>query len=338
MPRKRTKDLDLPPRLRLKSGTYYYDHGPGPDGRRIWEKLGKSRSQAKKRWGQIESERSAPPSGETVAAMIHYYRRKHLHGLAPRTQHDRNLILDRLEKVFGPMRPAAVTPQHIAQYLEQHPSATAANRDITVLSVVFKKGMRASMATSNPCQGVEKNSEKARDRYIEDWEFAAVKASAEDWMQAVMDLAYATGMRLGDLLKLRWSDVTEDGLAFRSGKTGQRQVMEITPELEDTLARLKRARPVSGMVVVCTRKGQPYSPTGFSQIFARRVKRAIKNKVLLEPFTFHDIRAKSATDYEEQGGDPQALLGHTTRQQTETYLRSKKTIKVQPVKAKKPST
>ncbi|MDZ7789746.1 MAG: tyrosine-type recombinase/integrase [Xanthomonadales bacterium] len=334
-PRRRTKDLDLPPRMRRKGKALYYDHGYDPAGRRYWEPLGSSLPEAKLKWGRIEAERKEPTRGDTVAGMLHYYRVKHLSSLAERTQKDRSAHLDVLEKAFGHMRPDAVKPQHVAQFLEAHKAPVSANRQIATLSVAYAKGMRVGMATRNPCIGVERNKETGRDRYITDAEFLAVKALADEHGQAVMDLAYATGSRLGDLIRLTHSQIEDDGLVMRQGKTGQRQVMELTPELAGVIRRLKASRKVQGMTLIRSRRGQPYTANGFKAWWQRLQRKAIREGVIAERFTFHDIRAKSATDADDQGHDPQALLGHTTRKQTETYLRSRKSIRVQPLKPRK---
>lgn len=332
-PRTRSKNHHLPRRMRVSSaGTYYYDHGPGPDGKRRWERLGRDLAEAKIRWAQIEAERNEqPPARNTVAALLDYYRKQHLPQLAERTQRDRRAILETLNKVFGHMRPGAVRPQDVAAYLEEHDYPVAANREIAVLSTVYRKGMRVGLVDTNPCDGVERNPEKPRDRYVTDAEFLAVKALADDWMQAVMDLAYLTGMRQGDLLALERRQVDSEGIHLRQAKTGQRQIIERTPALDDVLQRLQRARPVAGMRLLCTKRGQPYSESGFKALWQRLARSALDQGVLEERFTFHDIRAKSATDAEQQGLDPQRLLGHTSRNQTETYLRSRRAIRIQPV-------
>jgi integrase len=324
--------------MRQKGKAYYYDHGYDPTGRRYWEPLGSVLPEAKLKWARIEAERREPTRGETVAAMLHYYRAKHLPTLAERTQKDRSAHLDVLERAFGHMRPDAVKPQHIAQFLEAHKAPVSANRQIATLSVAYAKGLRIGMATRNPCIGVERNKETGRDRYITDAEFLAVKALADEHGQAVMDLAYATGMRQGDLLKLTHAQVTDDGLVLRQGKTGQRQVMEMTPELADVLSRLKASRDAFGFTLIRRRDGKPYTSSGFKAWWQRLQRAAMREEVIIERFTFHDIRAKAATDAEDQGHDPQALLGHTTRKQTEAYIRSRKTIRVQPIAPRKPST
>jgi integrase len=331
---KRNQD-GMPPRMRRNSaGVYYYDHGPGPDGKRHWERLGTDLKAAKLRWAQIETDREAPVSTNTVSALIAYYRQEHLPKLAERTRKDRRAYLKYLDQTFGHMAPAKVRPTDIAQYLEAHPSPISANRHIATLSVVYRKAMRIGLVDRNPCDGVERNRESARDRYITDAEFLAVKSLCDDWMQAVMDLAYLTGMRLGDLLQLKHRQIGADGIHLRQGKTGRRQIIERTAAVDDVLRRLSRHRHVSGMHVICTRRGQPYTTSGLGAMFRRIMVKAHREGVIAERFTWHDIRAKAATDAEDQGLDPQRLLGHTTRRQTEVYLRSRAPLRVRPVDPK----
>lgn len=52
--------------------------------------------------------------------------------------------------------------------------------------------------------------------------------------------------------------------------------------------------------------------------------------------TIHDIRAKSGTDADHEGKDPQRLLGHCSPQMTKRYLRGREVKVVEgPVMVKK---
>jgi len=326
---------DLPKRMRRNaSGVYYYDHGRDANGKRRFERLGKDLAQAKIRWAQLEADANEVVAPNTVAAVLDYYREQHLPELGERTQRDRRGYIRTLKKAMGHISANGLKPKHIAAYLENRSSPVAANREIAVLSVAYRKAMRIGMVDHNPADGVQRNPEKSRTRYITDHEFLAVKAICDPWLQAVMDLAYITGMRLSDLLALRHDQIDDEGIHFVSAKTGERQLIERTPALTHALARLKEQRPVRGMTVVCTAKGQPYSTYGFSSVWRRRRDKAIAEGRISETYTWHDIRAKSATDAEEQGLNAQHLLGHTTPEQTRVYLRSRRVKKATPVTPK----
>jgi len=319
---------------RNASGVYYYDHGRDANGKRRFERLGKDLAQAKIRWAQLEADANEVVAPNTVAAVLDYYREQHLPELGERTQRDRRAYIRTLKKAMGHISANGLKPKHIAAYLENRSSPITANREVTVLSVAYRKAMRIGMVDSNPCDGVARNKERPRDRYVTDQEFLAVKSLCEPFVQACMDLAYITGMRVSDMLALKHSQVDDAGIHFRTEKTAAKQLIERTPALTEALNQIKRERPVSGMHVICTRKGQPYSVSGFTGIWERRRDKALERGLIRESFTWHDIRAKSATDAEEQGLNPQHLLGHTTPEQTRVYLRSKRVTKATPVTPK----
>ena len=98
----------------------------------------------------------------------------------------------------------------------------SANRDITLLQTVFAYAMRWGWCTQNPCRGVRRHTEKRRERYITAAEFVVIKAAADEQWRCILDLAYLTAMRRGDILNLRLSDITDHALVIRQGKTGVR--------------------------------------------------------------------------------------------------------------------
>ena len=71
--------------------------------------------------------------------------------------------------------------------------------------------VRWGIVESNPCKVVKSFTEKPRDRYVEDWEYQAVIALASPVLRAAMEIAAITGMRQGDILKLRHADLTDTG-------------------------------------------------------------------------------------------------------------------------------
>lgn len=327
MGRRRTRDLDLPPRMRRKGGAYYYDHGY-VDGRRYWQPLGSDFAQAKRKWADLEADQ---PAEGTVSALLAYYRIHALPQCAERTQKDRRAHIRRLDSILGPVRADELRPQDVARYLRQHAHPVAANREIGTLSATYSYAVDIGLASTNPCRQVRRNTERRRDRYITHEEFRAVKALAPPVVRIGMDLAYLTGMRMGDLLALRWEQMETEGIRVRQSKTGAKVFIEWTPDLRATVGEARALRPkIRGMHVLATRSGQPYSVSGFGAMFRRIMDKAVREKGI-DRFTFHDIRAKTGTDARDAGLDSQALLGHTTEAQHQTYLRSRAPVRVKPV-------
>ena len=106
MGRPRTRNLDLPPRMRMHHGAFWYVAG-NPQ---TWTRLGTDRAAALLEWSRLEGA-AAPAAVATVSAAITRYRRDLLPKLATQTQRDYGTILDRLDRVFGKLGLAAIRPQ-----------------------------------------------------------------------------------------------------------------------------------------------------------------------------------------------------------------------------------
>jgi integrase len=67
-------------------------------------------------------------------------------------------------------------------------------------------------------------------------------------IQAHARIKLLNGMRRGDLLRLRMSDLQDDGIHFTPGKTehstGKRLIIEWSEELREAVALAQSARPV----------------------------------------------------------------------------------------------
>jgi len=193
--------------------------------------------------------------------------------------------------------------------------------------------MRWGWCDQNPCKGVRKHSEKPRDRYLEDQELERLREAGNEQFGCIIDLAYLTAMRKGDILRLKLSDVREDGLYVDQGKTGKRQVFEMTADLRVLLARIRGLRRrVGSLSLFCNRSGQPYTEGGFNSNWKRLVTRSG-----VEDVHFHDIRAKALTDAKRAGGldYAQSLAGHQSRDTTEDYVKARDVERVRPLKPKK---
>lgn len=140
-----------------------------------------------------------------------------------------------------------------------------------------------------------------------------------------MDLAYLTGQRQGDILKLRWDhiDVNQRVIHIRQGKTGKRFGIAITDALEEVLVRCKRMTPaLPRAYVLRTKEGERYTSEGFRTMWQRTIQKAVRVGAIKSPFTFHDLRAKSASDNADIE-DAAKLLGHQNSQMTRSvYDRS----------------
>lgn len=315
---------NLPPRMRLVKGRFYW-YGCR-DGKRTTVPLGADYRTALARWADLEGRLE---SG-SVADAIERYRARALPALAESTQRKNAYELGVLAQVFGHMQLADVRPHHIAAYLEQHHSPVSANRHMAVLSAVFEKAMRWGLIDHNPTRGVRRNPERPRDRYVTAAEFDRLKDAAEPHWRAVLDLAYLTAMRRGDLITLPMNAAGDEGIAVRQSKTGRRQVFEWTPTLRATVDALKATRRAQVRpTLVAKKNGRPYRPEGFSKTW-----RLLRERAGLLDVRFHDIRGTALTDATRAHGIgfAQALGGHHRQATTEGYVAGRRSDRVRPLR------
>lgn len=323
MGRKRKHDKHLPRRMVHKHSSYYLIES----GTNRWINLGKDFSNAMAEYGLLVSSQTKLI---TIGDVIERYRIDILPTKAPKTQKDQNRQLDRLASVFGNQRPEYVTHQHIYRYLdERRQTPTAAKQEVSLLGHVFNMAIRWGAAESNPVQLVSKPKIAPRDRYITDEEFNFVYNLASARIQIAMDLALLTGLRRGDLLSLTRDHLTEDGLLIKTQKTGETLLYEYTPDLKAILERAKQLPPqIPGKHVIRTLAGTQYTGSGFSSNWKRVMKKAVKSGI--ESFSFHDIRAKCASDTADLQ-EASARLGHPSTEITKrVYMRAPR--KVRPLK------
>lgn len=313
MGRRRKFDKHLPRRMYLRRGSYYF---ASPTGR--WYPLGKEYALAMAEYGRLTGPHQPC---RTVGDVIARYRIDVLPHKAKSTQKEQARQLTRLCEVFGDMLPDDITVQHVYRYMDARSQfPTAARHEVSLLGHVFVKAIRWGAATKNPAHGIEKPRSQPRDRYVADQEFTAVRRLAIPSLQIAMDLALLTGLRRGDLLSLTRDSLTDEGLLVKSQKTGKALLFEYSPELLEVLKRAKKLPPqLPGHYLIRTREGKPYSPSGFAANWQRLMRKAQKNGI--EKFTFHDIRAKSASDSASLQ-EASERLGHTSMAITDrVYMR-----------------
>jgi integrase len=311
MGRRRTKDLDLPPRLYRRGSSYYYVAAD-----KKWHPLGKDRARALRLWADLE----CLPQAVTVADLIRRYVSDCLESKAESTRKRYAGYRDTIEDQFGALPADDLTPFALARWRDGGKIKRGwFNGCLSVLRKAYRKGAEWGWSHTDAPERVAFNETEPRRRYLSDDEFRRIRDAAPTWLQTAMDLSYLTGMRESDVLALRWSAV-EDRIRVEQIKTGNRQAFEITPALRTVLEAAKRA-PIVGLFVVATAKGRPISARRLQESYAK-AREAGK----VADTRFHDIRGKAATDAADEGMDYQAMLGHTSKKMSDDYVKTRRTI------------
>jgi integrase/recombinase XerC len=131
---------------------------------------------------------------------------------------------------------------------------------------------------------------------------------------AVLELLYGSGLRIGELCNLRPSDVDlRGGSVTVWGKGGKQRVVPITPPAADALRALLATDPPIDDAVFRNGRGKRLTPRDARRILDRRA---------LAPTHPHALRHTFATHLLDGGADLRAvqeLLGHADLSTTQHY-------------------
>jgi len=312
MGRKRRKDKDLPAGMYRKHGAFWLVKGGK------WTRLAAldDLAGALSRYAQLQRS-----DDDTVSGAISRYRVAELEKLSVRTQEDYGRSLAALDKWAGHMALDAIRPGDVVRYLRELRPPSAANRNISVLSAIYRAEIDAGRCDFNPCLGVRRHKQKQREYLPPPSEIAAIqRACGGPPFDNAIALALVTALRLGDMLALTRDDCTDEGLRARISKTGNVILFKWTPELKEIVDRC------GDPVLIGNRKGKPYTVSGFESLWQRHKKAAGFAHV-----RWHDFRARALTDaHRARGLDyAQALAAHASAATTERYLRDRGEIVVE---------
>jgi integrase len=305
---------------------------------RLGKTLAEAHKEFGKRTGRTENVRN-------VGALLDRYARDVVPTKAARTQKDSYVYIKRLKSVFGEESLHDIKPQDIYRYLDERKAKTSGRLEKALLSHAFTKAIQWGYITAHPFKHqLEIKKEKKARRYIEDWEIDAFmslqprrKGDSITWLQAYVELKLLTGLRKGDMLRLKESQLEQEGIKVTTGKTADSVIILWTDSLRNAIARVKAARPVDiSPYLFCTRRGKPYidesgDTSAFNSIWQRcMLERILKETNITERFKEHDLRAKASSDL-ERIEDATALLTHSDSKVTKAFYR-RKTPRVRPTR------
>lgn len=240
--------------------------------------------------------------------------------LAGRTQQEYSKAIVRLRHAFGHLAPDVWHPSAGYAYLEAQRGGVQANRDLSVLSNVMQVCVRAGVVDRNLVREVQKNRERARERYVRDDELGAFLTHCNPKLNAWVGLKMLTGLRQGQMRELRVADWRNDSLWGPKAKGGRTLVFS-GRGLAEAVAEVMRTHhgdmPRS-IYLFCTRSGTQYTADGFRAIWQRAMRKHIEAGG--DRFTEHDLRAKVASDSESLQL-AQARMGHQTPNTTSRVYR-----------------
>jgi integrase len=345
--------------IKRAGGPVYYAHVRLPDGARLQRRLGpawtmRSRPPAGHLTrGQAETRLSAILAGEDPAVNVKpthctfgqacgdwlsYI--EHDRKRRPSTVRDyRNAVRHYLVPGFGEATPVeAITVADVDAYrarlvAEGRLSDRTINKTLVLLHGIFKRAQREHGLSGNAAAGAERQPYRRSGDFqvLDAAEVAQLTAAAENAQDAAMfTVAAFTGLRLGELLALRWHDVdfTRRLLHVRRSyvlgredtpKSGRVRSVPLIDQAARALDRLSRRKCFMGDDdrVFVDEAGGVLSQDALRPRYRRALERAG-----LKPLRFHDLRHTFGTLAVQAFplSDVKAYMGHSNIDTTMLYV------------------
>jgi integrase len=247
---------------------------------------------------------------------------------APRTAESDQTRMLHLAPFFGRYRLDEITRFLVDKYVyERRRSASrrgrpvspaTINRELAALKHMFTKAIEWGRAEKNPVRGVPMlKQDPPRQRVLSfEEEERLLRACAPHVRMAVL-LATNAGLRLGEVMALRWRDIDLEGgiLRVEHGKGNRRREVEINSRLRNELASYRGLAGRSDYLFFNERTGRPI-------LDPKTAFRAAVRRSGIGPCRFHDLRHTFATRLVTAGADlvtVKELLGHATIEMTLRY-------------------
>jgi integrase len=360
----------LPPRVHEKGRWYYLVTAEGE--KRVWTKLTTVREGLPalyRKLGDLAARDVAPDLVPALAAEW----LKESAGRAAKTRENDEWVMREICEAFREFRASDVTTPACIAFLKRWKDEGKARtynlmRHGLLELMRFAEGQEVNgqpyrAPGTNPVASIKRLSTPARDRYPTDSEVRRIKFHAmvgrvDRWgnrtytrsgpmLACLIDLAYLTGQRIGDLLDLRWSKraalndageveapyIAAEGLFFKpsktAGTTGAKVLITWTPKLRAVVARIEAIGRRNLRHVITNQEAQPLIYSTFATAWWRACDRAG-----IKGVTFHDMKAKALTDTAEDKGmrAAQTKGAHSTEKQTADYVRRHKAQKSEATK------
>lgn len=266
----------------------------------------------------------ARPAGEparrTFSALVaSYVRDRRYKSLAPRTARDYDKVLTWATDKIGSLPVAGMQRKDVIRARDANADKPRfASYIVQVLRILFEHAIDIGWiaAGANPARGVSliKSDTEERLPWPQDM-IEAFRAEAGDEALLIFELCLGTGQRIGDVLKMRWSDIAGDGINVIQGKTGARLWVPFTPRLRDILARTKRR----SLMIVAPMRGTS-RPVSY-RAAAQRIGK-VRESIGAQRFDIHGLRYSAAAELAAAGCSDEliaAVTGHATATMVRKY-------------------
>lgn len=193
----------------------------------------------------------------------------------------------------------------------------AANNLLKCIRLLMRYAVELEWRDDDPTMGVR--NIKTASLGFHTWSEDEIAAYEKRWeigtrKRLAFALAFYTGQRRGDIVRMGRQHIRDDSIEVRQQKTGVTLTIPLHPALRATL----EAAPKDNLTFLTNRYGKPFSPAGFTGWFRECVEEA----ALPLGCGVHGLRKAAARRLAEAGciaHQIAAITGHRTLKEVQRY-------------------
>jgi integrase len=240
------------------------------------------------------------------------------------------LIIKRLKAYFGDRNLRSLNADILECYLSERRkighlkfsgkplSNNTLNGELRLIKSIVNRAVFNGLLEKSLIKNVRGFKDVVRDRTLTDEEYEALLGQCSPRLAAMVQLAYWTGMRRGEILGLRWDqvDLKNKVIILEAADTKTQEKREV-PLTEELLGLIQRTPRTLGSPYVFTYQGKRVK--NIKTAFWKAVRTAG-----IKDFRFHDLRHCAVTNLRKAGVNDSVIMsisGHKTYAMFKRYNR-----------------
>ena len=248
--------------------------------------------------------------------------------------------------------------RQLDEYLTQEGRSKATvNHYFTLLKSLFNYAIKQKYLSENPVKEIIPYTVDGKSREYSPEEIERILKAAghiekiarrgsvvQRYAKRIVLMLLYTGMRTGELLRLRWDNIRDDKIVLKRTETKQKKekVIPLTDGIREVLASMRDDRRKNGYVIPLSSGMKERGAVWMSDTIKK-----IREHSGIDDFIFHNIRHTASTIMVSEAlgrgaslADVQKILGHSSFETTMKYVHSdfsrmKKAMEVLEEKMKK---
>ena len=245
-----------------------------------------------------------------------------------KTWKDKVVRLRRFVEFVGDVKLSRISPLVCQEFITHVSSGgvsnATVNRYLATIKHLFNKAIDWEMLERNPVRRIKLYRETPRMRYYSAAELKRLTYQARQlsWKRAsenqyvfyyILMTAIYTGMRLGEIINLKWDDIQGGSFVIQKSKNGKKRHVPV----KDELSKVLRELPNDGEYIFPLRRRKSDAVT--------KIWSKVSRLAGIKDGRFHDIRHTFGSNLIRSGVDVvtvKELLGHSDLRMTQIYTHS----------------